>query len=129
MTRPGQPVPTGGYFCTGGTYSLGGAAPSPKKYCSICLTMASWSSRRAGFRRYSLSNILQNSVQPCHACLETFSYIFFPNSVSKGGSSSPGSSLCSLTQSTVRSAIFLLKAYLKNYLILEENNGLRWQAQ
>lgn len=32
---------TGAYFSTGGTYSLGGAAPSPKKYCSICLTITS----------------------------------------------------------------------------------------
>src|SRR5207248_4331437 len=30
-----------GSFCVGGTYSLGGAAPCPKKYCSICLTMTS----------------------------------------------------------------------------------------
>jgi hypothetical protein len=29
------------YFCAGGTYSLGTAEPSPKKYCSICLTMTS----------------------------------------------------------------------------------------
>jgi hypothetical protein len=29
------------YFCTGGTYSLGTAEPSPKKNWSICLTMTS----------------------------------------------------------------------------------------
>src|SRR5579862_3701342 len=61
------------YFAAGGTYSLGGAAPSPKKYCSICLTIAVWSSRRAGFSRYSFSNILQNSVHPFHASRETLS--------------------------------------------------------
>src|SRR5713101_3113030 len=59
------------YIYFWGTYSLGGAAPSPKKYCSICLTMTSWSSRRAGLRRYSLSNILQNSVHPLHASWDT----------------------------------------------------------
>src|SRR5271166_1452079 len=57
----------------GGTYSLGGATPSPKKYCSICFTITAWSSRRAGLRRYSLSIILQNSVQAFHASSETLS--------------------------------------------------------
>src|ERR1700757_2520251 len=56
----------------GGTYSLGGAAPSPKKYCSIWRTMTSWSSRRAGFRRYSFRIILQKSIHWFHACWETF---------------------------------------------------------
>jgi hypothetical protein len=29
------------YFSTGGTYSLGAADPSPKKYCSNCFTITS----------------------------------------------------------------------------------------
>src|ERR1700719_827404 len=33
-----QPHP---YFCVGGTYSLGTADPSPKKYCSNCFTITS----------------------------------------------------------------------------------------
>jgi hypothetical protein len=50
--QPGAAVPTWfllvpherdarAYIYFWGTYSLGGAAPSPKKYCSICLTMTS----------------------------------------------------------------------------------------
>src|SRR5258708_714468 len=95
-------------FSTGGTDSLGGAAPSPQKYCSICLTITAWSSRRAGLRRYSLSNILQNSVHPFHASWETLSYTFWPSALSKGGSSKPGSSFFSLTQKTLCSAMSFL---------------------
>src|SRR5271157_799322 len=64
---------SGSYFSAGGTYSLGLAEPSPKKNISNCLTMTSWSSRRAGFRRYSLSSILQCSIHMRHASWETLS--------------------------------------------------------
>src|SRR5260370_29694242 len=59
--------------CVGGTYSAGRAEPSPKKNCSICFTITSWSCLRAGFRRYSFSNILQCSIHWPQACCETCS--------------------------------------------------------
>src|SRR6476661_6357476 len=97
------------YFGVGGTYSFGKAEPCPKKNCSSCCTMAAWSSLRAGLRRYSFSSILQCSIHMPQACLETFSYTLLPRSVSKGGSSNPGSSCCNLTQKTLCSAmVFLL---------------------
>src|SRR5580698_9181220 len=94
--------------------------------------MASWSSRRAGFRRYSFSSILQNSIHWFQACCDTFSYTRFPSSVSNGGSSRPGKSFCNLTQKTRCSGIVSSESGPGNYLTrgltnwrgqLEQKNG------
>src|SRR5215472_10062236 len=78
--------------CDGGTYSWGSAEPSPKKNCSICSTRNCCACGVQGCRRYSLSSIFWRSTHSLHAAFDTFLYIFWPNSESKGGSSSPSSS-------------------------------------
>src|SRR5579864_6234394 len=105
MRKPRKPISAlsavKGFYCAGGTYSFGFADPSPKKNCSNCFTITSWSSRRAGFSRYSFSSILQCSVHILHASWETLSYTFCPRSLSNGGSSSPGISFLNFTQKTL----------------------------
>jgi len=62
-----------GAFTGAEEHTPSGARPFAEKNACSCWMIAAWSSFRAGFRRYSLSSILQCSIHIFQASWETFS--------------------------------------------------------
>src|SRR5690349_4740170 len=97
---------TANVYEAGGTYSFGKFEPSPKKYACSCCARNSCASLFQGCSRYSFMSIFWCSPHSAHACFETFSYIFWPSSLSKGGSSSPSISRPYFTHRTMCAMCF-----------------------